>query len=125
MSGDDIRRRAYHRSDCGLILRGEAPMNKDQITGKIDQAVGKVKQSVGEAVGNDELANRGVIDQAKGAVKETWGSAKEAAQEVNNSHKEVDGGKADRTRDNISQTIDDAKDKLKGKIEEFKDRHSA
>jgi uncharacterized protein YjbJ (UPF0337 family) len=48
-------------------------MNKDQVTGKIDQAVGKVKQNVGEAVGNDELANKGVLDQVKGAVKETWG----------------------------------------------------
>jgi len=51
-------------------------MNKDQVTGKIDQAVGKVKQGVGEAVGNEELANKGVIDQAKGTVKETWGNAR-------------------------------------------------
>jgi hypothetical protein len=38
-------------------------MNKDQVTGKIDQAVGKVKRNVGEAVGNDELANKGVVDR--------------------------------------------------------------
>ena len=69
-------------------------MNKDQVTGKIDQAVGKVKQSVGEAVGNDELANKGVIDQAKGAVKETWGNAKDAAQEVKESHRGSRRGKS-------------------------------
>jgi uncharacterized protein YjbJ (UPF0337 family) len=45
-------------------------MNQEQVSGKIDQAVGKVKQSVGEAVGNDKLANKGVIEQAKGAAKE-------------------------------------------------------
>jgi uncharacterized protein YjbJ (UPF0337 family) len=28
-------------------------------------------------------------------------------------------------RDKVSQSIDDAKDKVKGKIEEFKERHSA
>ena len=46
-------------------------MNKDQVSGKVDQAVGKVKQNVGEAVGNQNLANKGVADQVKGAVKET------------------------------------------------------
>ena len=95
-------------------------MNKDQVTGKIDQAVGKVKQSVGEAVGDDELANKGVIDQAKGAVKETWGNVKDAAQQVKESHEEHAAAKADRTRDHISQSIDDTKDKLKDKIEELK-----
>ena len=44
-------------------------MNKDQVAGKIDQAVGKVEQNVGEAVGNEKLANKGVINQAKGAAK--------------------------------------------------------
>lgn len=44
-------------------------MNKDQVTGKADQVAGKIKQSVGEAVGNENLANRGVADQVKGAAK--------------------------------------------------------
>jgi uncharacterized protein YjbJ (UPF0337 family) len=39
-------------------------MNKDQVSGKVEQAVGKVKQKVGEAVGNEKLANQGVVDQA-------------------------------------------------------------
>jgi len=46
-------------------------MNKDKISGKVDQAVGKVKQGVGEAIGNQKVANQGVIDQARGAAKET------------------------------------------------------
>ena len=54
-------------------------MNKDQATGKVEQAVGKVKQSVGETVGNDKLANKGLVDQVRGAAKETWGNAKDAA----------------------------------------------
>ena len=40
-------------------------MNKEQISGKVDQAVGKVKQSVGETVGNQKLANKGVVDVYK------------------------------------------------------------
>jgi len=47
-------------------------MNKDQISGKVDQAVGKVKQGVGEAVGNQDLANKGVVDQATGAAISGW-----------------------------------------------------
>lgn len=54
-------------------------MNKDQVEGKAEQAVGSVKQAVGEAVGNENLANHGVLDKAKGAAKETWGNVKDAA----------------------------------------------
>ena len=46
-------------------------MNKDQVVGKVKQAVGKVKQNVGETLGNEKLANQGVVDQAQGAAKET------------------------------------------------------
>ena len=51
--------------------------SEDQVSGKVEQALGKVKQSVGETVGNEKLANQGVVDQAKGAAKETWGNAKD------------------------------------------------
>ena len=44
-------------------------VNKDQVSGKVEQAVGKVKQSVGETLGNERLANQGVVDQAKGAAR--------------------------------------------------------
>ena len=60
-------------------------MNKDQVSGKVDQAVGKVKQTVGEAVGNQNLANKGVAEQVKGAAKETWGDAKDAAKQIHES----------------------------------------
>jgi uncharacterized protein YjbJ (UPF0337 family) len=46
-------------------------VNKDQVVGKVKQAVGKVKQNVGETLGNEKLANQGVVDQAQGAAKET------------------------------------------------------
>jgi uncharacterized protein YjbJ (UPF0337 family) len=64
-------------------------MNKDQVAGKIAQAVGKVEQSVGERVGSQQLANKGVVNQAKGAAKETWGDAKDAAKQIHESHKEA------------------------------------
>jgi uncharacterized protein YjbJ (UPF0337 family) len=69
-------------------------VNKDQVSGRVEQAVGKVKQSVGETFGNETLANRGVVDQAQGAAKETWGNAKDAAKEVQQSHKNVATDKA-------------------------------
>jgi uncharacterized protein YjbJ (UPF0337 family) len=103
----------------------EELMNKDQVSGKIDQAVGKVQQSVGETVGSEKLANKGVVNQTKGAVKETWGDAKDAAKQIQDSHKKAASEKAAESREKISQSVDDTKEKAKGKIEEFKQRHSA
>ncbi len=100
-------------------------MNKDQVAGKIDQAVGKVEQSVGESVGSKKLANKGVVNQAKGAVQETWGDAKDAAEQIHESHKQVASEKAAQRRENISKCVDDTKEKAKVKIEEFRERHSA
>jgi uncharacterized protein YjbJ (UPF0337 family) len=103
----------------------EELMNKDQVTGKIDQAVGRVEQSVGKSFGSEKLANKGVVKQAKGAVQETWGDAKEAAKQIHESHKEAASEKAAERRKNLSQSVDDTKEKAKVKIEEFKERHSA
>ena len=64
-------------------------MNKEEISGKVDQVVGKVKQGIGEAIGNQKVANQGVIDQAKGAAKETWGNAKDAANQVRESQRKL------------------------------------
>jgi uncharacterized protein YjbJ (UPF0337 family) len=100
-------------------------MNKDQVAGKIDQAVGKVEQKVGESVGSNKLANKGVVNQAKGAVQETWGDAKDAAKQIHESHKEAASEKAAGKRRDITQSVDDTKEKAKIKIEEFKERHSA
>ena len=65
-----------HRRMPHVRREGERTVNKDQVSGKVKQAVGKVKQSVGETVGNEKLANQGVVDQAKGAAKETWATLK-------------------------------------------------
>lgn len=91
-------------------------MNKDQVSGKTDQVAGKVKQHVGEAVGNDDLANRGVADQVKGAAKETWGNAKDAAHQ-SSEHKAHD------TRENISHNVEDAKNRANNKIDAIKEQH--
>ena len=100
-------------------------MNKDQVAGKIAQAVGKVEQSVGERVGSQKLANKGVINQAKGAAKETWGDATDAAKQIHESHKKAASEKGTQSREKLCQSVDDAKDKAKGRIDEFKRRHSA
>lgn len=91
-------------------------MDKDQVSGKIDQAVGKIKQRVGEAVNNQDLANRGVADQAKGAAKETWGNVKDAANRNAKDH-------TDNARENISRKVEDAKNRVNDKIDAIKEEH--
>lgn len=91
-------------------------MNKDQVAGKVDQVTGKVKQGVGEAVGNDNLANRGVAEQVKGDAKETWGNVKDAADK---SHEQ----KAHDTRENITRNAEDAKHRVNEKIDAIKEQH--
>src|ERR1035438_3937096 len=85
----------YHaQNESRIAAKGEYKVNKDQVSGKAEQALGKVKQSVGETLGNEKLANQGVVDQAKGAAKETWGKAKDAAKEVRQSHQNAANDKA-------------------------------
>lgn len=97
-------------------------MDKDQVGGKFDQAVGKAKQAVGDAVGSRKLANEGVADQVKGSAKETWGNVKDAAH-VSHDRAESNATEAERThRQGISQTVDNVRDKVNAKIDEFKDR---
>jgi uncharacterized protein YjbJ (UPF0337 family) len=71
-----------HKKNAAFAATGEYKVNKDQVSGKVEQAVGKVKQSVGETLGNEKLANQGVVDQAKGAAKETRGNAKGGTRSV-------------------------------------------
>ena len=91
-------------------------MNKDQISGKVDQVAGKIKQGVGEAVGNQDLADRGVVDQAKGAVKETWGNVKDAADKNT-----LDD--ANDTCEKISNKVDDVKNRVNEKIDAAKEQY--
>ena len=91
-------------------------MNKDQVSGKVDQVAGKVKQNVGETVGNQELANRGVVDRAKGAAKETWGNTKDAADKASADH-------AHDARETISHKVEDLKERINEKIDAIKEKH--
>jgi uncharacterized protein YjbJ (UPF0337 family) len=109
----------------GHKTKGGCPMNKDQAEGKVDQAVGKIKQGVGEAVGNQKLANQGLVDQAKGAAKETWGTTKDAAKQITDSQKDANRDKANEIRNKVSESIDDIKDKSKEKIDDIKQRRYA
>jgi uncharacterized protein YjbJ (UPF0337 family) len=95
-------------------------MNKDQVGGKVDQAVGKVKQVTGEAVGNDNLANKGVAQQVKGAVKETWGNTKDAATEAGKAVKSEHANDGTTTREKISESVHNAKESVNAKIDDFK-----
>ena len=97
-------------------------MNSDQVKGKANQVIGKVKQGAGEMTGNDNLANKGVVDQAKGAVQETWGNAKDAAHEAGKTHEAEKQHKSTEMRDNIAHKVEDAKNSANDKIDNFKDQ---
>lgn len=75
-----------------------------------------MKQGVGEAVGNQDLADRGVADQVKGAAKETWGNVKDAADKTA-------GDRANNTRDNISRKVEEVKNRVNDKIDSAKEQH--
>ena len=46
---------------------------------RVQDAKGKVKEAVGDATGNEDLENKGKVDQAKASAKETAGNLKETA----------------------------------------------
>lgn len=97
-------------------------MNSDQVKGKANQVVGKVKQGAGEAIGNDRLANKGVVDQVKGAAQETWGNVKDAAHESGKTREAERQHKTSEMRDNVAQKVEDVSNKANKKIDEFKER---
>ncbi len=44
-------------------------MNKDQVKGRYEEAKGKVKEVAGKAVGNKDLEQKGIIQNASGKVR--------------------------------------------------------
>ena len=52
-------------------------MNKDQVKGHIEEAKGKVKKVAGKLVGNKELEQEGVIQNAAGQVESAYGNLKQ------------------------------------------------
>ncbi len=97
-------------------------MNSDQVKGKASQVAGKVKQGVGEATGNDRLANKGVADQVKGAAQETWGNVKDAAHEAGKTRDAERQHKTSEMRDNIANQVEDTKERVNDRIDNFKDQ---
>ena len=54
-------------------------MNTDTIAGDARDTVGTVKQVAGEALGDENLREQGLIDQAGGKARAMFGGAKDAA----------------------------------------------
>jgi len=97
-------------------------MNSDQVKGRMTSIGGKVKQAAGEASGNENMANRGVADQAKGAAQETWGNIKDAAKESAKTREAEQHERNAESRERMSEKIDHAKDRANEKIDEVKER---
>ncbi|HUY80817.1 MAG TPA: CsbD family protein [Acidobacteriaceae bacterium] len=95
-------------------------MNKDQVSGKADQVTGSIKQKVGQAVGNQHLANQGLVDQTKGAAKEVWGNAKQAAHDVTKSEEHNRKNQADDLRDTLSDNVSKTKKQINSAIDQQK-----
>ena len=49
---------------------------------RVQDAKGRVKEAVGDLTGNEDLENKGKVDQAKASVKGAAGDAKEKAGDV-------------------------------------------
>jgi uncharacterized protein YjbJ (UPF0337 family) len=92
------------------------------VIGKAKQVVGKVKQGAGQMTGNNRLANSGVADQVKGAAQQTWGNVKDAAHEAGKTRQQEKQHKADKMRDNVTTSVEDAKNSANDRIADFKDR---
>jgi uncharacterized protein YjbJ (UPF0337 family) len=98
-------------SNCFTCCNGrEFLMNSDQVSGKFDQIGGKIKQGIGETIGNQDLANEGVVDQVKGSAKEVWGNAKDAVHQNAEERKLAAEEKANEARGNLVDGVDAAKD---------------
>ena len=95
-------------------------MNKDQLAGKAEQVAGRIKQGVGETIGNQKLANEGVVDQVKGAAKETWGNAKDAVQATTDRHKREAEVSAAETRNSVSTKVSETADSINDRIDAHK-----
>ena len=85
-------------------------MNSDQVSGKVDQIKGKVKQGIGEAVGNQRLANQGVVDQVKGSAKEVWGNVKDAVAHNAETRRVAAEERANEARSNVVDNVDAARE---------------
>jgi uncharacterized protein YjbJ (UPF0337 family) len=66
------------------------------------------------------MANSGMADQVKGAAKETWGNAKDAVNENAEAHKRESEMRTNQARENLSEKVQDTKDRVNEKIDEHR-----
>lgn len=90
------------------------------VKGKFDEVVGKVKQGVGEAVGNDNLANKGTAQQVQGHAEQAWGSVKEAANDTYDRKKPQAESEAHDIREKIASTAANVKEHIQSGIADLK-----
>jgi uncharacterized protein YjbJ (UPF0337 family) len=102
------------------------------VKGKWDEVAGKVKQGVGEAVGNDNLANKGAAQQVKGHAEQTWGAVKETVHDANTTDPDTGERRPPRTessahdvRESITSTAANVKERIKEGLDDMKTRKSA
>ena len=100
------------------------------VKGKWDEVAGKVKQGVGEAVGNENLANKGTAQQVKGHAEQTWGAVKETAHDINTTDADTGERRPPRTetaghdvRESIASTAANVKEHIKSGLDDLKGDH--
>jgi uncharacterized protein YjbJ (UPF0337 family) len=113
-------------------------MSEDTVAGKLKNLGGKIEQATGEAIGNQNLANKGAADRVKGAAQETWGKTKDAVNDLG-THSRVESSEARAdahesahnvrsgiagTAEHVKDSISDGIDNLRGDVHRKEREHS-
>jgi uncharacterized protein YjbJ (UPF0337 family) len=97
------------------------------VKGKFDEISGKVKQGIGEAVGNDNLANKGAAEQVKGHAEQAWGSVKEGVHDTAADYKARKQPQAESdahdVREKITSTAQNVKERIQAGVQHMKEDH--
>jgi len=96
---------------------------QNKLKGKYDEVAGKVKQSAGEAMKNQSMANRGTAQQVKGNAEQAWGSVQQAASDVHKSNQAHAEKKAHDTRERVTSTAQNAKERVEDRAHQFQANH--
>jgi uncharacterized protein YjbJ (UPF0337 family) len=96
---------------------------QNKLKGKYDEVAGKMKQSAGEAVKDQSMANRGTAQQVKGNAEQAWGSVQQAASDANKSNQASAERKAHDTREKITSTAQNTKERVEDRAGQFRANH--
>ena len=57
-------------------------MNEDTAKGTLDKVTGKIKEGIGNLTNDEELKQKGKLEQVKGSAEQSLGNAKDAGKSI-------------------------------------------